>query len=126
MGYKILLAEDNLINQEVASLILRGLGGTIDIAENGKEALEACRKKDYDIIFMDVQMPEIDGLEATKIILSDEMSFGRPYIIAMTANAFKEDMKMCLDVGMKDFISKPIMMDRLKSSINTFRELVQQ
>lgn len=126
MGYKILLAEDNLINQEVASLILKGLGGTIDIAENGKEALEACRKKDYDIIFMDVQMPEIDGLEATKIILSDEMSFGRPYIIAMTANAFKEDMKMCLDVGMKDFICKPIMMDRLKSSINTFRELVQQ
>lgn len=125
MGYKILLAEDNRINQEVALLILKGLGGTADIAENGKETLEACRQKDYDIIFMDIQMPEMDGLEATKIILSNESSFGRPYIIAMTASAFKEDMKICLDSGMKDFISKPIMMDRLRSAIAKFRELVE-
>ena len=125
MGYKILIAEDNRINQEVALLILKGLGGTADIAENGKETLEACRLKDYDLIFMDVQMPEMDGLDATKLILSNESSFGSPYIIAMTAGAFEEDMKLCLDSGMKDFISKPIMLDRLKSAITKFRELVE-
>ena len=125
MGYKILIAEDNRINQEVALLILKGLGGTADIAENGKETLEACRQKDYDLIFMDVQMPEMDGLEATRSILSNESSYGSPYIIAITAGAFEEDMKLCLDSGMKDFISKPIMLDRLKSAITKFRELVE-
>ncbi|MFB0961639.1 MAG: response regulator, partial [Flavobacteriales bacterium] len=86
---------------------------------------EACRLKDYDLIFMDVQMPEMDGLEATRSILSNESSYGSPYIIAITAGAFEEDMKLCLDSGMKDFISKPIMLDRLKSAITKFRELVE-
>ncbi|MFK7757192.1 MAG: ATP-binding protein [Flavobacteriales bacterium] len=121
VGLRILLAEDNLINQEVASLILKGLGGAIDIAENGKIAVNACKSIDYDIIFMDVQMPEMDGLDATKEIKSNSSTYGNPHIIAMTANAFEEDKRMCLEAGMNDFISKPIMMDKLKSAIETFR-----
>ena len=74
---------------------------------------------------MDVQMPEMDGLEATRLILSDESSFGSPYIIAITAGAFEEEMKLCLDSGMKDFISKPIMLDRLRSAITKFRDLIE-
>ncbi len=124
-GLNILLAEDNPINQEVASLILKGLGGAIDVVENGKLALDACKQKDYDLIFMDVQMPEMDGLEATTKILSDPDGFGRPYIIAMTANAFKEDMIMCEEAGMSDFVSKPIMMDKLKQALVDYREKVQ-
>ncbi len=124
LGMQILLAEDNPINQEVASLILRGLGGQITIANNGLEALEQCKKVDYDLIFMDVQMPEMDGLEATRQIISQPSSCGTPYIIAMTANAFDEDKRMCLEAGMEDFISKPIMIDKLKAAISTFRQKV--
>jgi len=120
MGYNILLAEDNPINQEVASLIIKGLGATPVVVENGQLAVELCKTTDFDIVFMDVQMPIMDGLEATEIIKSDTDSYGSPYIIAMTANAFKEDRDRCFQAGMDNFVSKPIMMDKLKVALNEF------
>ena len=125
-GIRILLAEDNKVNQEVASLIFKGMGGVVDVAENGAQAVEMCRKSSYELIFMDVQMPELDGIQATKEILSNPEAYGSPYIIAMTANAFDEDKENCLNAGMHDFISKPIMMDDLKSALRVFRELMSK
>lgn len=122
-GIRILLAEDNKVNQEVATLIFKGMGGKVEVAENGAEAIEMCRKSSYELIFMDVQMPEVDGIEATKEILSNESAYGSPYIIAMTANAFEEDKENCFNAGMHDFISKPIMMDDLKSTVRKFKAI---
>jgi len=105
---KILLAEDNVINQKVADRILQKMGYRADIVSNGKEALDSIDKIFYDIVFMDVQMPEMDGLEATRRICKKWKKEERPRIIAMTANAMKGDREMCLEAGMDDYISKPI------------------
>lgn len=119
-GYKkfnarVLLVEDNLTNQQVASGMLDKLGITPDIANNGKEAIELLSEKEYDLVFMDLQMPEIDGLQATQIIrdrFSDVRQHDIP-ILAMTAHAFEEDMNRCIEVGMNDFISKPISLEKM-------------
>lgn len=114
----ILLVEDNQINQLVASKIFETLGYFVDIADNGAEAIEKANTKAYDIIFMDIQMPEVDGLQATKAILSHYKNLhSAPVIVAMTANAMKEDEEECHRVGMKDFISKPFTIDALRSTI---------
>ena len=107
-----LLAEDNEINQLVAVEMLKKLGVKIDVAANGEEALALINKRDYDIVFMDVQMPEIDGLEATLLIRQNE-KIKQPYIIAMTANAMEEDRQTCLRSGMNDFLSKPLNLESL-------------
>jgi len=102
---RILIAEDNPINQQLAMIILTKLGYNPDIAENGQEAFDKQRSGKYDLIFMDVQMPEVDGIEATKTI---RMQSGeQPIIIAMTANAMQGDKEDCLRAGMDDYISKP-------------------
>jgi len=112
----VLLAEDNIVNQKVAQYILEKLGCTADLAENGKEAVHLLTEKDYDIILMDIQMPEIDGLEATQLIRSDpEMQ--QPYIIAMTANVMEDDRQQCMAAGMDDFISKPVRIDDVSKAI---------
>jgi signal transduction histidine kinase/CheY-like chemotaxis protein len=103
--FNILVAEDNLINQKVATKILGKLGYQPRIAENGLIALEMMADGNYDLILMDVQMPELDGLETTKRIRSKGGK--QPVIIALTANAIKEDMEACLSVGMDDYVSKP-------------------
>ena len=108
---KILLAEDNLINQEFAKAILEKMGYKIDVVSNGREAVTASKKQDYDIIFMDVQMPEMDGLEATKEIIQQLPLEKRPKILAMTANAMQDDKDKCLQAGMNDYISKPVKID---------------
>ncbi len=105
-----LLAEDNEVNQLVAIQMLKKLGVTLDLATNGKEVLACVANKHYDFIFMDVQMPEVDGLEATHLIRQND-SITQPYIIAMTANAMEEDRQTCLASGMNDFISKPLNLD---------------
>lgn len=104
----ILIAEDNAINQKVIEGMLKGINCQIKIASNGKEALTFFEKEPYDLIFMDVQMPEMDGLETTKLIRKKEYHHMRTPIIAMTAHALKEDRERCLQYGMDDYISKPI------------------
>jgi two-component system sensor histidine kinase/response regulator len=113
-----LLAEDNQINQLVAVEMLKRLGIKLDLALNGKQALELVAKTHYDFVFMDVQMPEIDGLEATRLIRQNE-SIRQPYIIAMTANAMEEDRQTCLAAGMNDFLSKPLSIESLYRTLES-------
>jgi len=103
-----LLAEDNKINQKVAMAMLVKLGYTVDLAENGLEAITAAEKKPYGIILMDMQMPVMGGIEATRMIRSTEGPNVRTPIIALTANAMESDNEVCREAGMKDFITKPI------------------
>ena len=112
---KILLAEDNIVNQKVAMKMLERLGYQADIAANGEEVLKALKDRPYDIVLMDVQMPEMDGLEATRRIRS--ASGCQPYIIAMTAHAMKGDREVCLEAGMNDYVSKPVRMEELQAAI---------
>ncbi len=112
---RILLAEDNISNQKVALAILEKLGLSADVADNGRKAVDALRNIPYHFVLMDMQMPETDGLEATRIIRDPDsgvLNFKVP-IVAMTANATKEDRQNCLDAGMNDYISKPICPDEL-------------
>lgn len=113
---RILLAEDNLVNQRVALGFLSKYGYRADVAANGQEVLEALERQTYDVIFMDINMPEMDGLTATKSIRQrDDLT--QPYIIAMTANALYEDRQRSLDAGMNDYISKPIRMNELTTAL---------
>ena len=114
---RILLAEDNVVNQKVALLTLDKLGYRADVAGNGIEVIEALNRQSYDVVFMDVQMPEMDGLTATKEICK-QWTKARPRIIAMTANAMQGDREMCLNAGMDDYISKPIRIEELKRALN--------
>jgi two-component system CheB/CheR fusion protein len=108
---KILLAEDTPLIQKSMIFLLKKLGYTTDIANNGLEVLELLGQKEYDIIFMDMQMPEMDGITATKIIRQD---LKLPiWIIAITGNAKMSDRQICLDIGMNDYISKPIMIEKI-------------
>ncbi|WP_199314051.1 response regulator [Leptolyngbya sp. FACHB-671] len=110
---KILLAEDNLVNQKVALLMLQRLGYKADVVSNGLEALKALQDQKYDLVLMDVQMPEMDGLEATRSIRQNYLLERCPRIVAMTANAMRGDREECLQSGMDDYISKPIQMQDL-------------
>jgi CheY-like chemotaxis protein len=114
---RILLAEDNAVNQKVALRMLSKLGYEADVVQNGKEVLETLRHHDYDIILMDIQMPEMDGLETTKHILEYEGDRPCPIIIAMTANAMKEDRDRYLQAGMQDHIAKPIRLEELERAL---------
>ncbi|MCP4422924.1 MAG: response regulator [Chloroflexi bacterium] len=114
---RILLAEDNLINQKVALRILERMGYRADIAANGQEAIDAVRRQPYDVILMDVQMPEIDGVTATIEIRQTIPAERQPHIIALTANALKGDRERCLAAGMDDYISKPIRLEALIDSL---------
>lgn len=112
-GAHILLVEDNEINQEVASDILQDLGLVVDIADNGAEAVAMTGQTRYDLILMDMPMPEMDGLEATRRIRAQENVRPVP-IIAITANAFEEDRERCEAAGMNDFVAKPVESARLR------------
>jgi two-component system, sensor histidine kinase and response regulator len=113
----ILVAEDNIINQRVAMAILLQFGYQADLVVSGKEAVEAVESQKYDLLFMDLQMPDMDGLEATRHICSRMSPSERPYIVAMTANAMKEDRDLCLSAGMDDYLSKPIRPDEIEAVI---------
>jgi CheY-like chemotaxis protein len=111
--WSVLLAEDNLINQKVARAILTREGCTVDVAENGIQAVEMARSKAYDLILLDCQMPEMDGYEAAAAIRKLEQGKRKTPIIAATASAFTEDKLRCMSAGMDDYISKPITKDSL-------------
>jgi PAS domain S-box-containing protein len=111
---RILLAEDNTVNQKLAVRLLERMGYRADIAANGLEVLEALQRQHYDIILMDVQMPEMDGLEACRIIGKEWPPEQRPRIVAMTANAMQGDREECLAAGMDDYLTKPIQVKALQ------------
>jgi PAS domain S-box-containing protein len=114
---RILLVEDNAVNQKLALHVLQKMGYSADVASNGVDALEMLAMRNYDIVFMDVQMPEMDGLEATRNILQRWVDVERPKIIAMTASALQGDREMCLEAGMDDYISKPIQIEEIQSAL---------
>ncbi|RKD19514.1 hypothetical protein BCY91_12990 [Pelobium manganitolerans] len=114
---EILIAEDNLINQKLAERVLQKLGYSPKLANNGAEALEACRNKNFDVVLMDMLMPEMDGLTATRLIRNTLPQ--QPKIIAMTANAMPQDREACLQAGMDDYISKPFKLDDLTNALST-------
>ncbi len=117
---RILVAEDNLINQKVAIRLLNNFGYRADIACNGKEAVKALEEESYDLIFMDCQMPEMDGYEATRMIRNLDNDQKDIPIVSMTANAMKGDREKCLEAGMSDYITKPIKPDNLLKMITTW------
>ena len=115
-GLQVLLVEDNRINQSLALTVLTREGHSADVADNGLEAIEMVREKAYDLVLMDMQMPEMDGLEATQVIRR-ELGFRSLPIIAVTANAMKGDRELCLQAGMNDYVSKPIKRQALREKI---------
>ena len=125
---QILLAEDNPVNQKVAIRVLDHLGYKADVVNNGLEVIQAIADKSYDLILMDIQMPEMDGLEASKYIRQQELALQRPQlaIVAMTANATADDQHRCSDAGMSDYISKPIQIDKLRTILQKYKSLKTQ
>jgi CheY-like chemotaxis protein len=119
---KILLTEDNMINQKVATRILDRMGYRADVAGNGLESIDCLRRQNYDIVLMDVQMPVMDGLEASRRIRqSDDIS--NIYIVAMTANAMSGDREKCMEAGMNDYITKPIRIEQLQAALEKFSKI---
>jgi CheY-like chemotaxis protein len=118
-GGPILLVEDNTVNQKVALMMLDKQGYRADVAANGSEAIAALRRQTYSIVLMDMQMPEMDGLEATRRIVAEWPDPAqRPWIIAVTANAMQGDREACLAAGMDDYISKPVKMHEIVEAIH--------
>ena len=115
-GTRVLLAEDEPITQEISRSLLEDVGFVVDIAEDGQQAFELARKNSYALILMDMQMPILNGVEATKAIRVDSLNKFTP-ILAMTANAFDEDRSACIDAGMNDHISKPVDPDKLYETL---------
>ncbi|HEY9703648.1 MAG TPA: response regulator, partial [Allocoleopsis sp.] len=112
---QILVAEDNPTNQKLMRFLLKRLGYEIDIVGNGKEAIKALEKRFYNLILMDVQMPEMDGLTATKNIR--ELFNRQPWIIGLSANAFAEDRELALSVGMNNYLTKPLKIESLVEAL---------
>ena len=118
---RILVAEDNVVNQQLALLVLQKLGYRAEVTANGLEALQALEREPYDVVLMDVQMPTMDGLEATRRIHQRWPEGRRPHVIAATASAMQEEREACLAAGMDDYLSKPIRVDELAAALRRCR-----
>jgi CheY-like chemotaxis protein/HPt (histidine-containing phosphotransfer) domain-containing protein len=117
---KILLVEDILVNQKIALQMLQRLGYRADVANDGREALEALQRQMYDVVLMDIQMPEMDGWETTLRIRGDLSPEAQPWIIAMTAHARPEDRQKSLSLGMNSYVSKPISLEALEAALKQY------
>ena len=122
-GLQILLAEDNAINALLTRTLLEAEGAVVDTVEDGALALDAVSKKKYDLIFMDMRMPNMDGLESTRKIRA--FGYDRP-IIALTANAFDDDRNACFDSGMNDFMTKPVSAEELTEMVANWTKPEEQ
>jgi CheY-like chemotaxis protein len=120
-GINVLLAEDNAVNQKVALKMLSALGCNVDVVENGVEAAAAAQKGNYDIVFMDCQMPDLDGYGATRQIRSHEAGRKRVPVVAMTANVMQGDREKCIAAGMDDYVSKPVVKKELAAIVSKWR-----
>ena len=114
---KVLVVEDNKVNQQILRLFLQRTGAETAFAESGQESIDLLRKQKFDLVLMDLSMPEMDGITATKLIMADDTIPDKPVVIALTAHAFDEDKQKCFDAGMKDFMTKPL-------SLETFNKLI--
>jgi signal transduction histidine kinase/DNA-binding response OmpR family regulator len=114
---RILLAEDNVVNQKVGVALLKRMGYTPDVVANGLEVLSAVHRQAYDVILMDIQMPEMDGLEASRQITRQFSKEQRPHLIALTANVFKTDQDACVEAGMDSFLGKPLDLEQLRDAL---------
>ena len=112
---RVLIVEDNPTNQMVARHIVQKLGYLVDVADNGREAIDALRQEHFDAILMDIQMPVMGGIEATKVIRQMNSATAGIPIIAMTANAMQGDMEVCLQAGMDDYLAKPVDPDEIRA-----------
>jgi CheY-like chemotaxis protein len=117
---RVLVAEDNVVNQKVAVLMLKRLGVHAEVAGNGREAVEMCAARPYDVIFMDCQMPEMDGYAATAEIRKQQGSDRRTVIVAMTADAMEGCRERCIAAGMDTYVSKPVRLDDLIEALQTW------
>ena len=124
MPLRILLAEDNEVNRKVALRMLKGFGYNADVAGNGLEAVDAVQRQAYDLVLMDIQMPELDGLEATRRIVAQHAPGVRPRIVAMSANALREDSEAALRAGVDDYVVKPISVPMLRAALEKSGELI--
>jgi CheY-like chemotaxis protein len=115
---RVLLAEDNVVNQKVALRMLERLGYRTQVAANGVEALELLRAGAYALVFMDVQMPEMDGLEVTRQLRA--LPIEQPWVVAMTANAMHRDRGICMEAGMDDYLAKPVRLEALHEVLQRF------
>jgi CheY-like chemotaxis protein len=120
-GTRILLAEDEPISQEISRRLLEDVGLVVDLAEDGRQARTLAQQNTYALILMDMQMPNLNGIDATQAIRADSLNTATP-ILAMTANAFDEDRQVCLDAGMNDHIAKPVDPDRLYETLLAWLE----
>jgi CheY-like chemotaxis protein len=118
---RILLAEDNMVNQKVSMMLLEKLGYTVDTATDGYEVLDAMQHTSYDVILMDIQMPEMNGIEATQHIRKTLPPEKQPYIIALTAHAMDGDRQGCIAAGMDDYLGKPIDIEELRQKLDIVR-----
>jgi CheY-like chemotaxis protein len=118
---RILIVEDNQVNQKVALRMLERIGYSADVVENGEEALRVVEQTVYDVVFMDIQMPHMDGLEATRLIRQRVPHSRQPRIIAMTAHALQGDRRQCIEAGMDDYVSKPIQLEQLYAVLEHIR-----
>ncbi len=123
---RILIVDDNAVNQKVLLLMLTHLGYTADMVTNGKEAIQALEGQPYDLVFMDIQMPILDGLRAAQTIRQNSTNNEHPYIIAITAYADRFDRETCINAGMNDYLSKPATLDDIRAAIQSAQTQLQK
>lgn len=118
---KILIVEDNQLNQKLAVSLLARIGYKAEVVDNGLMAYERAKREAFDIIFMDIQMPELDGIDATRAILQDNTSVKAPRIIALTSNVMQGDRERCLQSGMVDYLTKPVRIHEIQEMLEKWR-----